>query len=217
MSDQNSRKEDDVLNSYRKSDYHRSLRDATTTTENLTQNPSQVVPPFSQFPTVSGWPLWYNPIFPTRPPPWLWQNSANKENTDKETQVEDVEGANDHTIETNSSLPKKPLATKTTATNTDEGHRENISQIVSVAIQTENSEKAETSVKRDLAHLKSPDEMNDQPFLLSIKDQVDDRYMRSSFIVDFSLFQRLNEIIYLAFCTKIFATKKCRTVLCPQH
>ena len=57
-----------------------------TNPRNTEQYPAApMIPPLgneSHFPTVPGWPMWYNPTFPP-PPPWLWPNAAPKSTVKK--------------------------------------------------------------------------------------------------------------------------------------
>ena len=104
------------------------------------QNPPQMLPPMAsqlQFPTFSGWPIWYNPAFPSAPP-WMYQGTANKENSDKGTQVEEE---NDHERQAKKLIDD--------AENQDNVRHEIKDQIASVAIQTDIPDVIETSTKDD--------------------------------------------------------------------
>jgi hypothetical protein len=183
--------EDDTSTSCPRSDHQERGHVATTATKHHAnvQNPPQVFPPMVsqlQFPTVSGWPMWYNPTFPSAPPPWLWPNTTSRQNSDKGTQVEEA----DHVIETNeaktSSLietneAKMPSVADPIANNGDGVHDEIKDKIVSVAIQTDICEKIETSAKIDRVHQESTHGKEDVPFLLSLNDQMNVRYIVYNF------------------------------------
>ena len=188
--------ENDTSSSCRRSGRQERLH---TTTKHH-DNPPQVLPPmFSQFPTLSGWPMWYNPTFPSAPPPWLWSSTACKKNNDKATQVEDAENdhvieSQDHVIESQDPLidSQDPLIDSQAkissvadpiANSQDGVHNEIKDKKVSVAIQTDFSEEIETSTKGsrvslvDHAHQESTHGQENVPFLLSLNDQINFRYM----------------------------------------
>ena len=137
------------------------------------ENPSQIYPQSVnelQFPTVSGWPIWYNPTFPA-PPQWLMSNSVPKVSTDKGTQVEDTE--KDKLSDTKLSVVDAPKSEKV-----DNDTR---NKIISVAVQTVSYEESETSAKEELDHGKLSG--NFSPLVVSLKDPVDARYLLTTCIL----------------------------------
>ncbi|XP_028394275.1 uncharacterized protein LOC114518472 [Dendronephthya gigantea] len=143
---------------------------APNQTQESAHYPFQVFPPIVsdvQFPSATGWPIWYNPTLP--PPPWLWSNAAPRVNSDKGTQVEKIE--QDHVTE---NTRTKPSVVEVPLTNQAVDSHDNIKdKIVSVAVQTTDivDKKEETLIKRDISSEEPTP--NNVPFLLSLKDQVD--------------------------------------------
>lgn len=143
------------------------IPEATEGCRDTMKNPPQIYPPSvnePQFPTVSGWPIWYNPTFPA-PPQWLISNSAPKVSTDKGTQVEDtgedkITGTNPERLSVVDTLKSKKV---------DDDSK---NKIISVAVQTVNYEESETSAKEELDHGK-----------LSLKDRVNARYLFTIFLL----------------------------------
>ena len=136
----------------------------------VVQNPHQVLPSMVnqvQFPTISGWPFWYNPTFPSAPPTWLRPETANKENSDKGTQVEESDYGRQ------AKRPSKLYHSN----NQDDVHNED--QIVNVAVQTDSPEIIETSTKHDRVNQESSH--HQQPFLLSLNNQPNVRYVSTNF------------------------------------
>ena len=172
----------------------------------VVQNPHQVLPSMVnqvQFPTISGWPIWYNPTFPSAPPTWLRPETANRENSDKGTQVENsdkgtqVENSDKGTqVENSDKGTQVENSDKGTqveesdhgrqakrpsklchSNNQDDVHNED--QIVNVAVRTDSPEVIETSTKHDRVNQESSH--HQQPFLLSLNNQPNVRYVSTNF------------------------------------
>ena len=137
--------------------------------------PPQIHPPFVnefQFPTVSGWPMWYNPTFPL-PPQWVMSNSAPKVSSDKGTQMDDVE--KDTIAENN---PERISVFD--SSRSEKGDNDSQNKIISVAVQTVSYE-GETSAK-----LFDPEKLseNKEPALMmSLQDHVDARFLFTNYIL----------------------------------
>ena len=139
--------------------------------------PPQIYPPFLnefQFPTVSGWPMWYNPTFPL-PPQWVMSNSAPKVSSDKGTQMEDVE--KDTMAENN---PERISVVHTPMSEKVDNDSKN--KIISVAVQTVSYEEGETSAQKELDPEKLS-ENKEPPLMVSLEDHVDARYLFTNFML----------------------------------